>query len=770
MKVITHLINSIRAAANYNHEAQTKQHCILWTDKEKQWENVIPRFIAELPELLILGDYEPLVRRGPAIWLRVAIAGLVEEYRVPFGRIPVIYLPGVSRQDLRAVEQCPDELKPLDELQYRGVIWSQINARDWTIFAYLKSKKGGLGLNVNQDEATLQAMQRAINRILDEDVEDLKSRPLDKDFFNSLIAGVDTDKEILLWLSNPESFEAGKTNEEWQGFRELCKSKYKFDPEQDGVLAAAEKLGSYDEAWKRVWERFCEAPARYEGLPELLRKTIMPLYDKHDRFPQWNEQQEGILRKELLMLTGMTEHTAREKIRKLENEHAERRTSVWAQLGEAPLAIALKWISDIALMTSSVIVGDFAEIAKVQDTWGWQVDHAVISALTSVKKPEDIEAVTEAIRSVYLPWIDINARNLQQVVNEKGGPGNHKNPEYVQDECVCFIDGLRFDLAKRLAVMLRKNNLDVMEEVTWTPSPTVTATCKPALMSVAEKIVGDDSDYQDFMPVIKDSGQFATSARMSHLLEEQGWTILTDATLDKPESRGWYEFGRIDEEGHKIGSRIAALVEGYLDEVQEHILKIINTGWKTVKIVSDHGWLLMPGGLPKISMPTSLTESKWGRCAAIKPGALYEGTYFPWYWNENVHFALPDGVSCYRGGIEYSHGGISIQECLMLRLTIKKKEAEQKERNILVTDIVWRGMRCNIAAEGDLKGVKADIRLKPAVAGSSIVMGMKEFNESGIASVVVDNDSTEGDAAYIVLLDSKNKVIYQSATVVGGEG
>ena len=43
--------------------------------------------------------------------------------------LPVIYLPGVSRQDLRAVETCPDHLKPIVELQYRGVIWSQINAR-----------------------------------------------------------------------------------------------------------------------------------------------------------------------------------------------------------------------------------------------------------------------------------------------------------------------------------------------------------------------------------------------------------------------------------------------------------------------------------------------------------------------------------------------------------------------------------------------------------------------------------------------------------------
>ncbi|MFZ4525135.1 MAG: hypothetical protein ACOYOE_06190 [Chlorobium sp.] len=34
----------------------------------------------------------------------------------------------------------------MKERQYRGIVWSQINARDWTILAYLKSDQGGPGL------------------------------------------------------------------------------------------------------------------------------------------------------------------------------------------------------------------------------------------------------------------------------------------------------------------------------------------------------------------------------------------------------------------------------------------------------------------------------------------------------------------------------------------------------------------------------------------------------------------------------------------------
>jgi hypothetical protein len=38
----------------------------------------------------------------------------------------------------------------MKELHYRGIVWSQINARDRTILAYLKSDQGGLGQGIVQ--------------------------------------------------------------------------------------------------------------------------------------------------------------------------------------------------------------------------------------------------------------------------------------------------------------------------------------------------------------------------------------------------------------------------------------------------------------------------------------------------------------------------------------------------------------------------------------------------------------------------------------------
>jgi hypothetical protein len=92
---------------------------------------------------MILGDYAPKSVLGlPLVALRDA--GRAEDVSLPKDRTPIFYLPGVSRLDLRAVESCRSP-EALAELQYRGVIWSQINAERLDDPAYLNPIRGGLG-------------------------------------------------------------------------------------------------------------------------------------------------------------------------------------------------------------------------------------------------------------------------------------------------------------------------------------------------------------------------------------------------------------------------------------------------------------------------------------------------------------------------------------------------------------------------------------------------------------------------------------------------
>jgi len=146
------LVNEIRRSSAHNPDIQFAPACTLWPDKDRQWEVVIPALQGVMPELLTLGEYDPTCRSGPAIWLKCVIAGTLEDVDIPENHIPVIYLPGISRTELKAIERCPDTVKPLAELQFRGVLWGQHNGKDWTANAYLTSSMGGLGLDVAKDK------------------------------------------------------------------------------------------------------------------------------------------------------------------------------------------------------------------------------------------------------------------------------------------------------------------------------------------------------------------------------------------------------------------------------------------------------------------------------------------------------------------------------------------------------------------------------------------------------------------------------------------
>ena len=776
--IIASLIQSIRSAAKYNPDVQAAPACILWPDHSRQWEAVVPRLQEELPELVVLGSYSPEKRTGPAIWLRCVVARRIEDLLLPLERLPIIYLPGISRQDLRAVDSCPEFLKPLAELQYRGAVWSQISSKDWTILMFLKSDQGGLGLDVATDKETKNAMQLALFRLLDEEVEHLKGKRLDRDFFNTLITG-DSQRNILQWLDQEIAFRKSRGDNEWQAFVEVCKSQLAFSPEEEGVLAGAAKLAEHIGPWQPVWERFCEAPRLYQNIPDLIRKCRPPrgTLSWHtggsivEGWPQWNEEQEIMLRKDLEVLSNLPPHEARKKISDLEKQHGSRRALVWAKLGLAPLARALQHLSALAETTaSSLAAGTIDDLAAGYRITGWRADDSVMRALAFIKSHEDFEAVKTAIRVVYLPWAEESARYLQKLVDESGYPGesaaSRKSSQRRDGECILFVDGLRFDAAKRLADQLTKKGFQVEERIVWAALPTVTATGKPAVAPVCDKISGSD-DTIDFEPNVAKSGQSLKGGYyLKRLLKDSGWEIIERSSNGRRKEMGsaWCEVGDIDDEGHIRGWKLAMHLDGILGDIQDRATQLLGAGWKNVRVVTDHGWLLMPGGLSKIELPGALTENKWGRCAAIKPGATTKERLYPWYWNQSRHFALADGISCFREGKEYDHGGLSLQECLTLELNITSGSSTELD----ISDVVWKRLRCTVAVDGNFDGLSVDIRTNPGDPSSSVVLSKKTLNDSGTASVVVENEDLEGSSATLVLLDRNGSLVAQLDTVIGG--
>lgn len=123
---------------------------LLWSDEEARWQPVIERFADRVP-VVSLGTFEPAQRHGPAYCIRCVVAGTVDADLVD-GR-PVVYLPGVPQNAVRAVETYALELAPIAELQYRSR-FANPKGRDWTVWALLSDPEHSLGLTLADNPET----------------------------------------------------------------------------------------------------------------------------------------------------------------------------------------------------------------------------------------------------------------------------------------------------------------------------------------------------------------------------------------------------------------------------------------------------------------------------------------------------------------------------------------------------------------------------------------------------------------------------------------
>jgi hypothetical protein len=770
------LIAVVQSAAKGNSHTTAPAAAVLWPDKERQWESALPTLKQLLPGLLELGSSDSASLRGPAIWLKCAIAGVIPE--VQLQGVPVVYLPGVSRAELRAIESCPRDLQPLAELQYRGVYWSQANAKDWTVSAFLSSKNGGLGLDIAQDRATLEALVQVLSAgvLLDRPLDELKGRQINAEWLLSLLAPNPT-RDLLVWMNAPQATQKDWTGVRWDVFSKRAKSDFGFDPVSEGPLVAAEKLARREGKWAAVAELCRDS---YTSFPEVLTRlrTVQPpqlgLFPDMDPngplagYPQANEQGEASLRYALSACAAMDAAQARTAIATAEKEHGARRSWLWSRMGQSPLAQALEHLARLAALSTSAPIGATpSELAASYQLSGWRVDEAATQAMGAAHTKADIDAVGAAVRAVYLPWLEEAAKRLQDAVKKVGGmPALQSASDAAADSgtCTVFVDGLRYDVAQRLRVKLEGLGSTTMA-AHWTSMPSVTASGKAWCSPVARLVSGTAEDLE-FEPRVAADGKPLSGHNFRKLLTDNGVQPLDKHETGDPSGRAWTESGDLDHYGHEHGVRLARDVDAQLAAVVERVQELREAGWRRVRIVTDHGWLLVPGGLPKTELLKHQAETRWGRCAVLKDTAHGTPLTFGWDWCKDVQIAYAPGVSSFIAGADYAHGGLSLQECLVPVLDLVV-EAPAAAAQVTIKSVTWKGLRCVVEMDSASVGLTVDVRTKPALATSSLVASVKRL-EGGKASVAVAEDDNLGAAAVVVILAADGQVLQKQATTVGG--
>lgn len=737
---------------------------ILWTDRHNEWLEQAAA-LREHCTVLTLGEYSPEARTGPAIWIRCMLGRTIESDKLLSSVVPVVYLPGVGREDLRAVEDCPDELKPLAELQYRSVFFSHPNGKDWTVTAWLAHKTRGAGVDVAADHETHTAVLTAQSVLFEQEVESLQGHVLRASDLLELL-NPDEIADLLRWLDDEGAFRSSKTGEQWQAFVSQVKHRFRFDVEGDGALAAAGLLAERVGEWTHAWTRFAEVPHKYPGLPDVLRRVATPeMFPAHpDSYPQLNDDAEDALRSELFDMRSLTTADVRKSVVELESEHGPRRASVWHELGQTPLADALEHLVALGELTVSALGGSSPSyFADAYAREGWRADDAYLRALASVEGAADIEAVQSCASAMYRPWVDASARAMQAVAHVDW-PAPSALPAEA-GTCVVFCDGLRYDLAERLSAILEGRGGEVDVSHWLSVIPTLTATAKPAATPVAGLL----GTGEEFTPTVSATGKSATAPVLRSLMEQEGWQVLDSTEVGDSDGRAWTEIGDIDALGHKVETKMVASIDSELRYVADRVLELLAAGWARVVVVTDHGWLLMPDKLPKVELPKHLADPRKGRCARLKSDAdAPEAIVAPWSWDPDVRIALAPGINSFVDGKTYDHGGVSPQECVVPVVTCRLASSAAVEQ-VEITGMRWVGLRLRVSLAGAHAGCSVDLRRKAADAETTHAGGARAVDDEGSGNVLVADDSLLGEAATLVVLDSTGSVLLQRPTIIGGE-
>mgnify|MGYP001260940479 CR=1 FL=1 len=669
MKIIDALIKHIRRLGDKADLLALPPAAILWTDKDAAWQSAMPLLKSAMPELLELGDYNPEQRTGPAVWLKCVIAGLASPLETE--KVPVIYLPGVSRSELRAIETCPSHLTMLAELQYRSRWWATPNNnRDWTVSGFLTNNTIGLELDLGQDNATKEVLAQVLEPLLEAEVNTLQGKRITAAELGALVVE-DPIRDLLHWLDNP-AIAKGWSAMRQTMLQQYCQREYGLNADDKGRATFLVHLCEQPQpVWSALWARFEDMAERLPGLLKQL-ETVEPLALalNSECYLSLALEEEQTLANTFAKMANKSDLDVEPGITRLQAQHAGRSESLWSRLGYTPYACALPHFAKLIELKNKPFGGPAIDVmASAYEREFWQLDYAALQAMACAQHDSQRQVIEGVLKVIYTPWLESRAEHFQKLVKLNGyNSANHQIKDaatasyQTASQVVFFVDGLRFDVARAFAKSLEAD-YSVEVSTQWSALPSLTATAKAAVMPIKALLDGD-IDNSNFIPRVKSSGSELSSASFKKLLEQAGWQYLDGVETGDPSGLAWVQTGDLDKAGHKEQLRLPSRIADILDEVSARIRGLKQAGWQHIRIVTDHGWLWVPGGMPKATLNKNATSDQTPRCAIMKSTASSEHLTAPWYWNGSVNIAFAPGISAFREGSHDDHGGLSLQECL----------------------------------------------------------------------------------------------------------
>ena len=248
--------------------------------------------------------------------------------------------------------------------------------------------------------------------------------------------------------------------------------------------------------------------------------------------------------------------------------------------------------------------------------------------------------------------------------------------------CIFFLDGLRFELQKRLVVLLKERGHKVKHTPMLACLPSITEVCMPSLLPHEEEIQLETED--DELALALNGEKIESKEERKNFLRKIYKDKIEFLELDqlKKDPKDLLKEVRearilivLSTEIDKSGRIISSDFLNYLDALAEKVVSGLETvalmGYQKIIITTDHGFLIIPKP-DKVKTVKNFSYKGLivSRRYAVGQPPLVDGCFsLPLRnvgYNSEGEILFPHGISYLpaKGKKEmYIHGGVSLQEC-----------------------------------------------------------------------------------------------------------
>jgi hypothetical protein len=128
-------------------------------------------------------------------------------------------------------------------------------------------------------------------------------------------------------------------------------------------------------------------------------------------------------------------------------------------------------------------------------------------------------------------------------------------------------------------------------------------------------------------------------------------------------------------------------------------------------------------------------------------------------------YCYAPGISVFKNGMHYTHGGISPQECFIPYLVVKPTAQTEAFR---ILDVSWNNeVFGNVTLSGVHDGLKLDIRKDALDPNTSIAERFDPLKK--VACAIFVNEGNQGASVEVVLLSEDGTLLHRFPTTIPTE-